>query len=292
MNPTFSVLTPCYDAALWLPACVASVADQKGVSFEHFVQDGGSTDGTAQYLLAETRVKGESAPDKGMYDAINKIWGRSTGEFVLHLNADEELLPGALEAVAEYFRAHPKVDVVATSSVIVNADGGLHCYRKTLKPTLGILTTSHHPIPSCAVFFRRSSFADRPWFYDPEFRHISDVLLMIDIVKQGKRIGLLKRYTSVFVITGFNIGLTNAERPLREFAYQMSLASRLHRLFRPVIRLAFYAKRLLTGHYIERNLAYDMYLPGKLDQRTHFEVARPSGVYRPGQTQDVHFIEA
>lgn len=292
MNPTFSVLTPCYNAALWLPACVASVADQAGVTVEHFVQDGGSTDGTAEYVRAEPRIKGESAPDKGMYDAINKAWARATGEYVVHLNADEELLPGALESVTAYFRAHPKVDVVAASSVIVNADGSLNCYRKTIKPTLGILTTSHHPIPSCAIFFRRAAFLDRPWFYDPAFRHVSDVLLMIDIVKQGKRVGLLHRYTSAFVITGFNIGLTNSERPRKEYAHQMSLASRWHRFLKPVLKLAFYVRRVFTGHYSQRNLSYDIYLPGKLDHRTHFEVARPSGVYRPGQTQDVHLVEA
>ena len=292
MSASFSVLTPCYNARLWLPTCVASVADQTGVSIEHLVQDGGSTDGTAEYLRGEPRVQAVSEPDKGMYDAINKAWDKCTGEFVVHLNADEEMLPGALSAVAGYFKAHPDVDVVLGASVIVNATGNLLCYRKPLHPSLGILVTSHHPIPSCAVFLRRSSFTDRKWLYDPEFRNISDVLLMIDIVKQHKKIALLKQYTSVFVITGTNIGLTQSPRAQKEYSYQMSLATGRQKLFRPFIRAAFYLQRLLTGHYSQRHLAYDMYLPDALETRTHFEVSRPSGIYRPEQTQDVRPIEA
>lgn len=292
MSTTFSILTPCYNALQWLPACVASVADQTGVSFEHLVQDGGSKDGTAEYVLSEKRVLGSSEPDQGMYDAINKAWAKCTGEYVVHLNADEELLPGALEAVAAYFKAHPKVDVVLAASVIVNATGGLMCYRKPIRPTMGIMATSHHPIPSCAVFLRRASFTDRPWLYDPEFRHISDVLLMIDIVKAGKNIGVLNTYTSVFVVTGTNIGLTQAPRAQKEYAHQMSLATRWQKLIRPLILANFYLHRLLTGHYSQRNLSYDIYLPDHLEQRRHFEVAKPSGIYRPGQTQDVHLIEA
>ena len=105
MSSSFSVLTPCYNARLWIPACIASVADQTGVTVEHLVEDGASTDGTAEYVLSAPHVKAVSEPDKGMYDAINKAWDKCTGEFVVHLNADEELLPGALSAVAAYFKA-------------------------------------------------------------------------------------------------------------------------------------------------------------------------------------------
>lgn len=292
MNASFSVLTPCYNAKQWIPACVASVADQTGVMVEHLVQDGASTDGTAEYLAHEPRVQAVSEPDQGMYDAINKAWSKCTGDFIVHLNADEEMLPDALRSVAAYFKAHPEVDVVLGASVIVDASGNLLCYRKPLRPSLGILVTSHHPIPSCAVFLRRSSFTDREWLYDPRFRNISDVLLMIDIVKQSKKIALLKQYTSVFVITGTNIGLTQSPRAQKEYNYQMSLATRKQKLFRPFIRASFYLHRLLTGHYWQPRLSYDMYLPDALESRTHFDIARPSGIYRPGQTQDVRPVEA
>jgi glycosyltransferase involved in cell wall biosynthesis len=287
MSIRFSVLTPCFNAQHWIRSCVASVADQQGVAAEHIVQDGGSTDGTAEYLLAEPRIKAESGPDFGMYDAINKAWARATGDFIQHLNADEEVLPGALHAVGAYFQAHPHIDVVLGGTLICEGDGTLHCYRKPVYPPLGILLTSHHPIPSCAVFLRRSSFTERPWLYDPEFRLISDVLLMIDIVRQKKRIGLLNRYTSVFLKTGTNLGLSQSARAQEEYRYQMSLATPWMKAIRPLIRTSFQLRKALAGHYSQGHLEYDLYVPGEEHERKHFVVEKPSGVYRPEQTQEV-----
>ena len=42
----FSIVTPSFRNSKWLKLCVASVADQQGVSVEHLVQDSCSDDGT------------------------------------------------------------------------------------------------------------------------------------------------------------------------------------------------------------------------------------------------------
>ena len=286
MDLTFSVVTPCYNANRWIRACVASVADQQGVSVQHIVQDGGSTDGTAEFLLADSRVEAESKPDKGMYDAINKGWAKCTGEFVLHLNADEELLPGALEAVGKFFRDNSAVDIVLAGVLICEPDGQLQCYRKPILPTLGILVTSHLPTLSCATFYRRSALASRKWLYDPSFRLISDVLLMIDLVRQRQRMATLNRYTSVFMMTGANMGLTQSANAKREYKHQMSTATKWQQLLRPVIRVLFLLRKLRQGHYHQGQLTYDIYVPNSESKRTSFVVAKPSGIYRPGKTHD------
>jgi glycosyltransferase involved in cell wall biosynthesis len=281
MTPTFSIITPTYNAERWIRGCVASVADQDGVSVEHIVQDGGSKDGTVEYVLGEPRVLAESKADKGMYDAINQGFQRSTGEFVLHLNADEELLPGALRAVAEQFQQNPALDVVLTGTLMCNADGTLNCYRKPLSPPLSILLTSHHPVQTCSIFFRRSSFADRPWLYDPRFRYGSDVHLMIDIVKERKKIGVLDRFTSVFFLTGANMGLARSVEAEKEYAYQLSLAPAWMRRVRPLIRKGFHLRKLLAGHYTHGKLAYELYVAGAEQSRQRFVIQKPTGVYQP-----------
>jgi glycosyltransferase involved in cell wall biosynthesis len=281
MTPTFSIITPTYNAESWIRGCVASVADQDGVTVEHIVQDGGSKDGTAEYVLSEPRVLAESKADKGMYDAINQGFQRSTGEFVLHLNADEELLPGALRAVADQFQQNPALDVVLTGTLMCNADGTLNCYRKPLSPPLSILLTSHHPVQTCSIFLRRSSFADRPWLYDPRFRYGSDVHLMIDIVRERKRIGVLDRFTSVFFLTGANMGLARSVEAEKEYAYQLSLAPAWMRRVRPLIRKCFHLRKLLAGHYTHGKLAYELYVAGAEQSRQRFVIQKPTGVYQP-----------
>ena len=286
MGVRFSIVTPCFNANRWIRSCVNSVADQEHVSVQHLVQDGLSTDGTAEYLLADPRVQAESRKDNGMYDAINQAWSKSTGEFVLHLNSDEELLPGSLQAVGEYFQKHPDVDVVLGGVLICEQDGKLHCYRKPVRPSLGILVTSHHPIPTCGIFLRKSSFTDRHWLYDPNFRIISDVLLMIDIVRGGKKIATLNRFTSVFFETGNNMGLTQSQTARREYAHQMSLATPWQRRLRRLIKARFLLRKLLGGHYHQGPISYDIYLPSHEEVRQHITNEKPSGLYKPAQTKE------
>ena len=284
MGVMFSVLTPTYNAYPWIRSCVASVADQQGVSVQHLVQDGLSKDGTAEYVTSEPRIEGESCKDAGMYDAINRAWAKSQGEFVAHLNADEELLPMALADIAKVFRDNPEVDVVIGGVLMCRADGSLECHRKPLRPSLGILLTSHHPVQSCAIFFRRSSFADRPWLYDPKFRIISDALLMIDILRSGKKIALLNRFTSVFLMTGKNLGLSQSPTAIREYQHQMSLAPSWMKMLRPAIRKTFQMQKLLLGHYRRESLTYDIYMPGTDVSRRPIHASNAGGVYRPEQT--------
>jgi glycosyltransferase involved in cell wall biosynthesis len=112
----FYIVTPTYNSLAWLERCLRSVADQAetGVEVHHHVQDGGSTDGTAE-LLADWQQKHagavgytftfESTKDAGMYDALNKAWEKmpAEAEVTAHLNSDEQYLPHALRGVAAEF---------------------------------------------------------------------------------------------------------------------------------------------------------------------------------------------
>src|SRR5271155_3382250 len=102
----FSVVTPSFRQSQWLKLCVASVADQ-GVEVEHIVQDACSDDGTLDWLLTDPRVKAFSEKDAGMYDAVNRGLRRASGQILSYLNCDEQYLPGALQAVGDYFERHP-----------------------------------------------------------------------------------------------------------------------------------------------------------------------------------------
>src|SRR5688572_33328672 len=106
-----SVVTPSFRNSRWLKLCIASVADQPGVQVEHIVQDAGSDDGTQDWLPHDKRVKAFIEKDAGMYDAINRGWQRAAGDVVSQLNCDEQYLPGALQAVGEYFQHHPETDI-------------------------------------------------------------------------------------------------------------------------------------------------------------------------------------
>ena len=91
----FSIITPSFRNSNWLKLCIASVADQQGVTFEHIVQDSCSDDGTRDWLPQDRRVKAFIEKDQGMYDAVNRGFKRAQGDIVAYLNCDEQYLPGA-----------------------------------------------------------------------------------------------------------------------------------------------------------------------------------------------------
>ncbi len=91
MNPLFSIITVCRNAADTIAATIASVDAQTCRLYEHIVVDGASTDSTLdvleRYPSSLRRVISE--PDKGIYDAMNKGLAQASGDYVLFLNAGD-----------------------------------------------------------------------------------------------------------------------------------------------------------------------------------------------------------
>src|SRR5690348_5923041 len=103
-----SVVTPCLNPGDRLVRCLDSVAGQTYRDLEHIIVDGGSTDGTIE-LARSHGLRVISEPDRGQTDALNKGFALATGDYLGWLNADDWLVPEALERVVETFAANPGV---------------------------------------------------------------------------------------------------------------------------------------------------------------------------------------
>jgi glycosyltransferase involved in cell wall biosynthesis len=90
-NITISIVTATWNCAKTLPDCLASVARQNYVNWEHVIVDNASTDGTIhvinQHIDQIATFKSER--DKGIYDALNKGIRLSIGDVVGFLHADD-----------------------------------------------------------------------------------------------------------------------------------------------------------------------------------------------------------
>ncbi len=94
----------------YLPEAIASVAAQSYRRFELVIQDGGSTDGSLEYLqsvndIPDIRV--DSRPDYGIGQAANRAVQRCKGEIIGSIACDDLLEPEALEVAVEAFSSHP-----------------------------------------------------------------------------------------------------------------------------------------------------------------------------------------
>src|SRR6476661_5344193 len=91
-----SIVMATFNALHYLPECLESIRRQAFRDLEIIVQDGGSTDGTINYLKLQTDLpmKLFVEPDKGIYDALNKAVLKAGGKWLLFLGADDRLLEG------------------------------------------------------------------------------------------------------------------------------------------------------------------------------------------------------
>jgi GT2 family glycosyltransferase len=118
-----SVITPCLNPGDRFMRCLDSIAAQSYSEVEHVVVDGGSTDGTVE--LARSRgATVISEPDRGQTDALNKGFRLATGDYIGWLNADDWLVPEALERVVETFAANPEAGWVYCDCEIRRDDAG------------------------------------------------------------------------------------------------------------------------------------------------------------------------
>jgi glycosyltransferase len=98
-----TIITPVLNGARTIGDCIDSVAGQT-VPAQHIIVDGESTDGTLDIVRQKShRVCLISAPDDGLYDAINRGIALAEGEYIGILNADDQYCHG--EVLAHVLKA-------------------------------------------------------------------------------------------------------------------------------------------------------------------------------------------
>jgi len=112
-----SVVVPCYNYGRFLPDAVHSALSQTGVDVEVIVVDDCSTDDSLSVArdLADrdSRVRVlANEENAGHVRSFNRGWAAGTGEFVVKLDADDLLTPGALGRAVALFAEHPTVGLV------------------------------------------------------------------------------------------------------------------------------------------------------------------------------------
>lgn len=102
MKPLLTIITPCLNAAATINDTLRSVAraaawlDQRGEGLEHWILDGGSSDGTLEVVARHVRGHSfchwRTGVGGGAYAAMNKGLHCAEGHFSHVLNADDFLL--------------------------------------------------------------------------------------------------------------------------------------------------------------------------------------------------------
>ena len=91
--PLISIITIVYNGDKFLERTIQSIIKQSYNRIEYIIIDGNSNDKTLEIInnYAHNITFWQSEPDKGLYDAMNKGIKAAKGEYLLFINAGDEL---------------------------------------------------------------------------------------------------------------------------------------------------------------------------------------------------------
>lgn len=120
-----SVIIPCYNQAHFLGEALASVAAQSEAASEVIVVDDGSTDNTSMVAGRYPGVQCVRQANAGLAAARNTGLRQATGDYVVFLDADDRLLPSALEVGLTALLARPGHAFTFGAWRLIGADGSV-----------------------------------------------------------------------------------------------------------------------------------------------------------------------
>jgi hypothetical protein len=161
-TPDASVVVVSFNTRDLLRECLQDLYQQQGVSFETWVVDNASRDGSADMVEAEfpvVRLMREKV-NLGFAAANNVAFPRARGRYVVLLNSDAFLKPGALALAVSLMDAHPSTG--AGGGRLVGRDGSWQPAARMFPSLLNDFLT----LTGLAAKYSRSRFfgrADHTW---------------------------------------------------------------------------------------------------------------------------------
>jgi glycosyltransferase involved in cell wall biosynthesis len=121
--PLVSVVIPCYNQGGFLGEAIESVLRQGHRRMEIIVVDDGSVDDSSQVAGRYPEVRLIRQENRGLSAARNTGLEASAGDYVVFLDADDLLLPCALEAGVNCLNDHPDCAFVYGRYRLITAEG-------------------------------------------------------------------------------------------------------------------------------------------------------------------------
>lgn len=208
-----SIVTISFNQARYLPCAIESVLGQEYEEVEYILVDPGSQDGSREIIDAygdgiAVRV---FENDRGAADGLNKGFARSSGDLLGFINADDMLLPDALQKVADFLRMRPDCDIVAGNGFIVDDQGRPVSHVRARHITPQRYLHGQRTWIQQSIFFRRSVFFGAGGF-NAANRTCWDGELFVQMLRKGAQIGYVAADLAAFRIHSASLTGTGTNR--------------------------------------------------------------------------------
>lgn len=108
----FTIITVCKNDLTNLKKTVNSIKEQDCKNYEFIIVDGGSIDGSLNYIKSLKKVKYISEHDNSIYDAMNKGISICIGKYICFMNSGDIFFNKfVLSSIKKEIKKNPKIDL-------------------------------------------------------------------------------------------------------------------------------------------------------------------------------------
>jgi len=204
--PDFSIVTISHNQGQFLERCITSVLGQTGASFEYIVVDPGSSDGSREIIsrfvnkIDQTLLR----KDNGPADGLNQGFQLATGRYLIAINADDFLLPSALEKISYLLDKTSFPQILLCGGWLVNGRGEPLKRMFSTRFTIRGLVNHKSSLFQQGMIIRRELF-EKVGGFNPGNRTCWDHELLVDMVRTGARPVISPERVAAFRMHSTNI---------------------------------------------------------------------------------------
>ncbi|MCW7536928.1 glycosyltransferase [Aquabacterium sp. A7-Y] len=215
MGLRFSIITCTWNSLPYIEECVRSVLSQNYENYEYIFVDGGSHDGTLEFIQNIPRqVKLLRNVQGGIARAMNAGIAEAGGDVVAHMHSDDLYVgPHVFGLVAEQLEATGAAWLFGKVHRI-DGEGRILPERHAMPPYSYARQLRRNHIPHAATFVRRSVLQALGGF-DERYRLAMDYEMWLRIGKQHEPVQL-DEYLAAFRIHSRSATRVHAQQSFKE----------------------------------------------------------------------------
>ncbi len=253
--PKISIVTVSFNMVDYIEDTILSVISQQYPNLEYIVIDGGSKDGTVDIIKKYEPwiTYWISEPDKGMYDAIQKGFSKSTGEIMAYINSDDKLHYNALFSVATIFSSYEDVHWILGRASFYNDEGTIVDVKDLKKwSKFNYYLGDYKWIQQESVFWKRDLWIKAGSRINTDLKYAGDYELWLRFFR------FAKLYSCETIFAGFRFRTKDqlSLEKIDSYLYEVDMVTKLDTLPREdkyaIKKIKFFQKYILRIPLIRR----------------------------------------
>lgn len=238
--PKLSIVTVTLNAANHIQQLINSLQNQTCQDFEWIIADGESKDGTLDLISKAIglNIIVVSAPDFGIYDAMNKAIKRANASHYLVIGADDTFEPHTVQSIVNDLDNDPEIDILIGQ---VKANGQLIKIQKGRSSIYGARAyITAHSVGSVI----KKTLHEKFGYYSNKYSIIADGAFIKKIFSSKD---LKAKYSDVVYGTFATGGISNTAIVQSHCEFlSLQLATEKYKIFQIFLFIARYTKFRLS----------------------------------------------